>query len=731
MNILLISSSKNDFKKFISKQLQIAWNSVRDKDNRKQKKDFLQESNYFKIIDNKNKYESLDKNFIPQIVFIVPELLWDNDGVNEGYEIARELITKIFINEFLQVVFLSVLERKTLKKLVDNRNKPMVEAFPHICILNNIIDLKFEYYSEIHFKLLKHLALSNEGILQKIAHEMNSVKANISKKVKDVNDCRKDLINRLEELTLFQQWTETNIFQKIENVKHTNDYDKLLAEAKFVENLIEEIYFKIPKNPINIDKEFSLKPKSKYKVFIIEDDPEYSNFLFDVLSKFFYEVYPNIKNEYIYKKKTKKFDIKDSEAFLRQNAQIYNIFLIDLLLKDKEGNWLNFNGLDLFKTIRKVNKYAVIRIITGLPRGIITKLVEVIMTDAEKPNTDQVFTKKYGKDALKDFIVESIEKIKDECHLNEKQKTAFIPIPANGIFGWPGVREMIIALDKNEMKNIVEKAKYFYKKFQEGELNFNSQEWNKGKLVNTRKEGDYVGRVKKSLVNIMTYRLIILKQALKNKTCHLYVNNEESNNFEQSITNISKHSTPIDKNFLVTKLGFNVSEGKIEKDKYFIEIHLVNLFPHEYDFIFNIEREKEREKENEKLDNTKHPNLLSAFKEILSDKAIYETWEDLHLDFNPYNDAIKNKIERGKNLHPNNFDTTSFTVKNLRDFFQSLINNYSEVSIPQIVERISDLILDKYGNVQFESEDILTSKIIDQLINMIPEQLNDQELNYS
>ena len=258
MKILLITNPLDKSRNYICRQIQIAWDAEVKNDNRKNDKDFLQESEYFKIIDCKDKYDSFDKYFTPEVVYIVPELMWANDDVNEGYDIAREFITTKYKSEYIQVAFLSVLDRSKLAKIVDNRNKSFVEAFPHICLLDDNLKIKFEYFSEIHFNLIKHLAISNEGRLQRISHEMNSVKANILRKTKDVDLNKTDLLESLEELTLFQQWTERNLTDEITKIRKATDNNNLASVSKSIENIIDEINIKLPKegetNEINIRK---------------------------------------------------------------------------------------------------------------------------------------------------------------------------------------------------------------------------------------------------------------------------------------------------------------------------------------------------------------------------------------------------------------------------------------------------------------------------------------------
>jgi len=714
MKTLLITNPIEKSKNHICQELQNSWNSICSDDKRKNNKTFLHESEYFKIIDCKDIFESFDKKFIPEIIFIVPELMWSNDDVNEGYDIARELVLNTFKSEFIQIVFLSVVDRVTLKELSDVRNKSFVEAFPHVCLLDNTLHLKFEYYSEIHYKLIKHLAISDHGRLQKISHEMSSVKANIKEKSKSVEINRDDLLEKLEELTLFQQWTQTNIDSEIQKIKGTIDNEFLSASTKTIDEIIDEINLKLPKN--GETRNILVKHKSNYKVFIVEDDKKYRTDFYNILSNFYLDVFPDEKDKYLDPKNLKDFSIAEVEKIIKDIGNNYQIFFLDLLYKvgnDQHKFWLDFNGFDLYHLVRKINPYAVIRIITSLPRGIIAKLVEVILNDVEKPNVDQIFTKKYGFEFLKDSIIESIEKINQECKAKEKTKSMWAPFPKEGIFKWEGIRDAILLLMKSEngeFKSIVEKAEKLFRIYEKGDLSLTQQGWDHGELPNTRKEGDYVNKKMVKLINILAHRLIVLYETLKTDECKLYYS--EFKVILEKICNLSPSN-----NYFYTKLGFNLSRNDKEADKHthWFKINLVNLFPHEYDFVIDIQRKNNKANEDKTLRDY-YPNLNEFYLNLLTDTSIYDVWDDLKIDFNPYTMEIISKIENGEDIEVNEFPV-DIKLKNVRDFFQSLIKNYAYEFIPQIVDKVTDIILYQHDSFESEFEDTLTNNLINSLIN--------------
>lgn len=681
-NILLITNPIEQSKNVICQLLQKSWDSEFKADKRIGEKNFLQESNYFKIIDSKEKYNALDLSFIPEIIFIVPELNWSNDDVNEGYDIARELITKKYKSDFIQIVFLSVLERATLKDISDVRNKSFVEAFPHACLLDSKPSIQFSYYSDIHYKLIKHLAISDEGRLQRISHELNSVKTNISKETWEVGYNRTDLITKLEELSLYQQWAGIKITDEIEKANNATANEQLASISKTTENIIDEINLRLSSK--DVSGEIKTRDKTNYKVFIIEDDKKYRKFFSETFSRFYTEVYPDKDDSFPANKTTKDFAISEAEVIIKTIGKSFNIFLLDLLYKDDAGNWLNFNGLDLYRLVKSVNPYAVRRIITSLPRGIVAKLVEVITSDTEKPNIDQVYTKKYGFDYLKDTIIESIEKINEECRSKAKSKTVLSPFPKTGIYVWSGVPELMFSLlhDKKDQyskhRNISEGLFNHYLK---GTLDKSTIGWNNGELPKPamkKKVSDpyFLGK----LSSIMTHRLIALNEALKNDD--FVVHYADYLEVIENITNI----TQLDKGYFQTKLGFNGTEIKENENSVGFRILFSNLFPEEISFITKNLASRDDIIDNSLLKDV-NSDLNEFFIRILGDLTTYESWDELKLDYDPYLPQ-KINIDNGNPVSTN--DLPDFSLKQLLNFLQALLDNYDKEFIEPIVQLVTD-----------------------------------------
>ncbi|OFY91351.1 MAG: hypothetical protein A2266_09245 [Bacteroidetes bacterium RIFOXYA12_FULL_40_10] len=695
----MITNSIESSKTYICQLLQTVWDTEIIKDNRKNKKDFLKESEYFKIIDSKEKYNALDMSFIPEIIFIVPELNWSNDDVNEGYDIARDLITKKYKSDFIQILFLSVLERATLKDVSDVRNKSFVEAFPHACLLDSKLGIQFSYYSEIHYKLIKHLAISDEGRLQKIGHEMNSVKANILRETREIGLNRTDLITNLEELSLFQQWTGIRITEEIEKAKNATANKQLVSVSKTTENIIDEISLNISsKGVIN---EMQARDKFKYKVFIFEDDKEYRKFFSETFSNFYTEVYPDKNDSFPVNTTTKDFTISEAEDIIKTTGKRFNIFLLDLLYKDDAGNWLNFNGLDLYRLVKSVNPYAVRLIITSLPRGIVAKLAEVITSDTEKPNIDQVYTKKYGFDYLKDTIIESIERINEECKVKEESKSMWMPFPIKGIFGGQMIPTLLFELfyhNSGEYHIMVNRALGFYDYFlREQSLKANTF-WN-GELISPRQKNKISSEeFLKRLPIILTYRLLALQFFSKTDN-KIIIPISTWREILNNISNLRPDDFTKDFN---TKLGMHVERNVSKKltTQITYQIQAKNLFPHEIEFIRSIKFNYEDFFTN----NSLNEEQSSLFKEFIikGGMILYESWNELLLDYNPYK-GYENLIENEAKVI--NIDNEILNYKNFIGFLRSIFANFN-IDPDGFRLIISDIIS---SNVQeiFESDDLI------------------------
>lgn len=667
MKVLLITNNIANSNAILSSSIKIAWQNYILEDKRRAKnrnKSILDLSKELKTLDSKDKFTEFKEHnaFTPNVVFIVPELLWENDQVNEGYDVARELITHIYKGEFIQFVFLSVLDRAFLKTAVDIRNRYFVEAFPHYCLLDNDLNLKFDYYTVTHYNLIKYLAISDNGRLQKIGHEMSSVKANIQNSKNNIEQNKEDLLKQLDELTLFQAWSNKSIREEINKVKNIQSEYDLIKSEYLIEEIIDEINIKMPN--YSADRNVALRNKSSYKILAVEDEVGYREFFFEILSKYYDSVYPDLDDNYFVDGTKHNFSISCVPELISKYGKKFNIFFLDLLYKDAYGNWLNFNGLDLYQLIKKVNPHAVIRIITSLPRGIVGKVVELIINSEGKPFTDQIFTKKYGFEALKDSIIDSIEVINSECKEKEKVKNQLIPMPKTGIFDQPGISDLMNTLLSTRLNEFKEReliAINLYNLYLESKLSLNTEKWNKGILgKGTSFSNPAEAFFLKKIVNVMVYRLITIDITLLNPD-----NRVHFDVFKDTISRFSR-ITGVDNPFFYS-IGFSRNEQ--QSNKYFSP-QLTNLLPHESLIV-----EARMSEKNQNLLLTNYPQLSRWVEEsILNYDYLGKIWKALKIS----------KFDWFKRT----FDKKTITISQLITFFAHLYANYTDPQLAKVFYRV-------------------------------------------
>lgn len=688
MKTLLITNKIVQSQTFICSRLHKSWLSEIKNDARKENHDFLKESDDFKIIKSQEEYKDFDfKRFAADHIFVVPELMWENDGVNEGYSVARELIAYTYKEKYIRLVFLSVMKKKELIKAADDRYKSFIQALPHVFLMDNNNPDLFTDYSEIHFKLIKYLAISDHGRLQKIEHEFSPIKSNITTDSPISENDKAVLLCQLEELSLFQSWASINISQLIETVKNpVSTLKALLRVIKTTDDVIAEVTYNLP------GQETALAPKSNYNVLIIEDQKRYRELFYDVFSKHFINVFPDREDKIVgnsittklINRKFEPFSINASKEIIRNHAKQYQVIILDLLYKDEDENWLDFNGLDLYLLVKKYNPHAAIRIITSLPREIVAKIIET--TIQEKISLSQVFTKKWGDIALKYSIEDRIEEINNECKEKARSKVVLSAFPKTGIFGWTGIPGLMHELLNSRIEEYKEhrtKTYKFYSEFCQGVLDYNSNGWKSGELP----KPDMKSKITPSyflgkLAGIMTHRMIVIHQALKDDDFKV-----SFSNYQEIIGNFTNISN-IDKGYFQTKLGFNGTViNPADKEYSYFKLSMINLFPEEISFIADNLSEKETESRDTPLED-ENVELHKFIVNILCNNKTYENWDELGLNFNPYLNA--EAIDEGKEITAE--DLKPISKNQLKNFLKSLLDNSSN----EFVEDIA-LLVTNYG----------------------------------
>lgn len=703
MRVLIICSSENNTK--IVSAINEAWKNYVQTDGRRQKAsaDKKNQDNVF-VVKSQECYDTLQlEKDKPDFVFIQNELHWGGKSKTiSGYEMALDLILHKLKNHYFNIQFISLNTRNALLKSVDGKYKKLVQTFLHLEFSNLKDEISFEnnLYTPLHFELIKSLVLDDSNRINVIEHDVDTIKNNIEEALPglDITPFKSRLQNQIEELSILKFIASDRIEKLNQAICKSTKKETLKKNVFDLEKIIEEAKEQLQNSG---GEEFSTTKKTNYKVLIIEDEIAWRTFFSNTFSEIYQTVFPSSKED------IQQFSIAQAKNVINSKKD-YNIFILDLLYKDCDDFWLPFNGLDLYQYVKELNPYSSIRIITSLPRDIVSKISGLLLKADIK--VSHVFTKKVGYQRLKFGIYDRVLEMNIECKENEKKKTVYKPIPKLGIFGWNGVNDFLFKLMtvENEVyEKCWQKAFIFFNQFEVGKLNLSTTDWKKGELPTPKKKESVTNSyILERLPVVLAHRLLVISKALENKDSIVDADEYEINILKRT----SKIST-FDKGYLQTKLGFNATPyDNIDDEISGFKIGYKNLFPEEVLFIADTQKKKGKsKKQEEKLQQ--HPDLSNWFNKVLCDLEIYKSWDELELDFNPYKSV--DEINNIGSIELSNIDST-LTLSQFEMYLRSLVKN----SYNNLVQKIINQTMNHYSsrNEQDIPSEILT--LIDALFKM-------------
>lgn len=519
-------------------------------------------------------------------LLITPELGWEKEmSAFDGYDVAEYLINKVYENRTLQIKFVSVLSQKQLLQVVPKEKSTYTESFPHLSLLDlPVPEELFGQYSEIHFELIKNLTTSLKGRLAGKEHKFLTVYNNIvSGDSESLPDLQNKLINVLQDLQSIETIIDVDISKLIKRTDSANNHSEVVNIADIVRNGFKSTTI------LEDGDRSSTKPKHNYSVCIVEDNPEYLKFLSKTFGSIFSSVYPTEED-------LSSYDIQGLQESIEEIANDYDVFILDLLYQNDE-KWFPYNGLELYEKIRNENPYAVIRIVTNLPREIISRISEKMYREeklTEKIPLSSIFTKTRGDKYLKEYIVDNSDEISEECKLNENMiRKGEYEIPEVGVFAKKGVKKKILRLIKNKPEQYhetISKAFHYFELFKKGELHRETPGWREGELPSSSYSNWNELSLLKHLPNIFSHRLFVL--SLMDRVTNLLDMRELEETVGEVVGFDSFHET----HYLTTRLGLrklsiwqddnnqgNLSYREIKQ----VQIKTDELFVHERDFLNN------------------------------------------------------------------------------------------------------------------------------------------------
>lgn len=359
------------------------------------------------------------------MVIIVPELLWtQGTHFNAGYDVAMDLLGKRMKGKFFTLVFVSLLTRNQLRRVVSKNYKILVDVLPHLCLFESNT-WEVARYSRLHFNLISRIVLNETGRLDHIIHDLEGVR------LKKVEEAKEKLAEFLETLSLPVYKADTNdldsLKDKLDNLSEANVPDLV--------NHFCEVAKKIMKNLGRYKLSGSEEDKGllPYKVLAVEDDPDFQNNLKDLLEKCGFDTEKGIK---VLGRET----LKDIEKIVDE-CEEYDIILLDLLFANQNGkDWLHFNGLDLYTAIVKKYPLKVVRIMTALPRDAVH---EVLAEYKKEMTLPEILTKGKGWEVFERRFKEKLPSIVRQCKRNTKKENPSRGVPVYGPFSNPVVKRWV------------------------------------------------------------------------------------------------------------------------------------------------------------------------------------------------------------------------------------------------------------------------------------------------
>lgn len=680
MKVLIICSSDNNTK--IIASVTEAWEKHEQTDGRRLKAsaDKKKEASIVVLKSQDDYNKAYFEDGKPDFVFVQNTLYWNKHPVS-GYEICLDLILHKLKNHFFNIQFISLDRQKDLIRSVDVKYKKLVQTFHHLSFSNLKKEISFEknLFSPLHFELVKSLALNDDNRISVIQHEIDNIREDVEDlgSNSEISQLKSDLQSQLDELSLLKFIASEKIQSLQRNLAKANKKESLKKNIADLENIINDAKEQLSSST---NEEYDKAKKLNYKVLIIEDSLKWRTFFSNTFSEMYQTVYPGNQTE------IQKFEIAKAKEIIKSKKDS-NIFVLDLLYKDENEIWYPFNGLDLYQFVKEQNPYACIRIITSLPRDIVSKISGLLLKTEIK--LSHVFTKKVGEKRLKFGIYDRALEINIECRENEKRKTAYKPIPTEGIFKWEGVRDYIYNLMKTKDEKFVEcwqKAFSFIELYHNSKLNKKTPNWDNGSLPSPQmKKKSSNAYVLEKLPNILAHRLLVIKNSVENKNRLVDIAAYET----KVLSKISTISA-CDTGYLHTKLGFNC---KLYNGSF--EIQLKNLFPEEVLFISEIEKQA-----NKKVKSSlkEYPKLQKWFYAILSSLDVYENWEALSLNFFPY--LSDDEISKTGTIANSNL-ATELSIEHLEYYLRALVRN----SLSEVVQKIIDQTTESYLNLISHSDE--------------------------
>jgi len=514
--------------------------------------------NSVEVIDNAISFDKFNiDEFKPDMVWLLVELMWEDNKYMDGYERALQLMqTNYAKKNTIQITFFSILSRKYLYHKTSGLLNIFPKSFIHNSILKDDSTLKLSSFTTERWKYIRKYGLSLSGIIDKIIHDYGDI-------LRFENDINEKEIRRL----LFAL---TNISDLLPDT--VNDLVKKITENNFTDfrnQLFISLSSIISFSSSNSLKATTNSPQSSWKpaLLLVEDDNKFAKLLISELSDSF---------------EIKHFDNASAAIQeLKKQSLLYNGLICDLELLTQEGYEQDFQGIDVIQFTQRYYPHIEINVLTNMPKSGIKDLLPNI-------TSKQIRYKSTFKSYPKQEWIEYISFLQDE--LKQKARIKYLQGPTGSIWENVSNQDNIGGGLKSfyyQMK--INNKKEFSSFWKDIKLSFNNVMENDERILvsfgrtEDRNNIVYSKNNKKILLILKTHllhRLFWLNKLYNEKGISYYsIDSSDLRFFEKEFGFFNKTTAKVDKrhNAYAQLVGFSIHKEKDKSYKFIFK----SLFPEE------------------------------------------------------------------------------------------------------------------------------------------------------
>ena len=583
-----------------------------------------------RLIDNKDVFDGFNINEETyDYIFIEADLNWYDSHGYDGYNIAEQFI--LHAKRPLNIQFISSFDpqKKILNENLGFESK-FLFCFKHFYLTSSDTSyfnhFELSKISSLHFEFIRNFYFNSFNLLSQYKHDLKLISSINPQAAKNLNALKIQVENLMVR----------------EGIKLPFELDFSSVESAL--EVINQIQGKL------VTQEFDLN-EEELKVLVVEDDERYRALIYDILREKFQNVFPA---------NTENYRVEEIiESALNDD---YDLIFLDLKLCYEDGRLLKTNGFELYDRIKKSKRNTIVKIITGLPRNLISKFNFNVASSVRIPISD-VISKSDGLDNFRTIFKDKLDDIINEIYQKNEIKNRDI-IPKNGLFSENGnsvaksIRGYIINdRELNGSRELLKSIQIANKILDQLKDSNNEivNNWNRGKTLSTKQKQISEVQFWRIFPIILVHRMFLLEFYILN---NFRIVKED---FEETIMKKFDclRKSADDKTY-ATFHGFSTS--KINDSIY--KISLSYLFGHEVEFARDLF-----------IDNT-HTHLLEKWYFDFIELKEFKEFMELH-SFTEC--EISSEI---------------FDRENLKSILRFLYNN-DDIEDPPFLEEI-EMLFDNY-----------------------------------